>query len=725
MTTSAHAQALGAAPGAQGASVSEVIVTAQRRAERLEEVPISVTALSGEDLTRAGVQDLRDLQTVAPSLQVSSTGVFTQLAIRGITSTALGPGIENNIAVYVDGNYQPDSAALGSDFANVSDIQVLKGPQGTLFGRNATGGALLINTMEPTDQHPIVQAEAGYGNLNDRRFRTYLGVPIREGLSVGLGAFYRANDGYIKNIDGSDAAPYKDIEIRGKIKWDATSHLSFVLGYNYFYKSDPRVLAFSEQAYSPLHLPEGPLFTSEIDKISMDPNPVFTVSLKETTFRAIWDTDYGTFTSHTSYQDERPHFDNDYDATKLHIEQIPATFNRHTIVQQLDYDVKPTSTLDVQAGLFYFKDLSSDNATVLLLSPPLTTTFSVLQQANTTMKTRAYAGYIDATWQVIPNLFLNAGVRYSEDQRTISAYYVDAAPLIKAASRLYPVLAPPTTANFPATTPRATIRYEFAPRTNVYFSFSKGFKSGTFNAVGRTLADLTTPVQPEKVTAYEVGFKTVQGPFRFESAAFYYDYKNLQVNSLNDEPGFGIVNVLVNAATAKIWGLEGSGAWAVTPNFNLRAGLAYTHARYDSFPNATVSIPLPLAAPTAIVQTSQDFSGRRIARAPDWTANIGGDYTIPIGDGKLLLAGNGYYSSEYAPTSEAYNPITGKPYFYNDGYFLFNASADYTIGSYSFGVWTNDIGDTRFPILNAADSFGQHKVLSSPRTYGFRASYTY
>jgi iron complex outermembrane receptor protein len=341
------------------------------------------------------------------------------------------------------------------------------------------------------------------------------------------------------------------------------------------------------------------------------------------------------------------------------------------------------------------------------------------------MKTTAYAGYIDATWEAIPHLFLNAGVRYSNDKRTVYAYYSDAAPLIKL-SPGYPVEAPPTTASYPATTPRATLRYEFSPRTDAYFSFSKGFKSGTFNTVGRTRTDLTTPVQPEKVTAYEVGFKTAQGPYRLETAAFYYDYNNLQVNALVDRPGFGIVNILVNAATAKIWGLEASGAWAVTPDFNVRAGVAYTHARYGSFPSGTAVIPTPTASPTSLTQVIEDFSGLRIARAPDWTANIGADYTIPLSRGKLVISGNAYYTSEYAPLTEAYNPVTKQPYYYDKAYALANAAIDYTLDHYTFGVWVNDIGDTRFAILNQADvSFGVHKVLSSPRTYGIRASYAY
>jgi iron complex outermembrane receptor protein len=725
------------------ATLSEVIVTAQRRSQRLEEVPISVTALAGEDLDKLGIRNLRDLQTVVPSFLMSSSGVFTQLAIRGVTSTALGPGIENNIAVYVDGIYEPDSSALGSDFANVTAVQVLKGPQGTLYGRNATGGALLVNTYEPSADHPIIEASAGYGNLNDRRFRTYLGVPVAKGLSVGVGAYYRANDGYVKNINGSDAAKFSETDIRVKLKWDPTDTLSFILGYNYFYKSDPLTGAFTELAYSPLGLPVGPLFTNQIDHVSMDPNPVFTVLMNETTFRAKWTTDYGTFTSHTAYTDERPHFDNDWDGTMVHAQQIPATFVRHTFIQQLDYYVKPIDELEIQAGGLYFKDQSSNEAEVYLTLPPVLPTFSLFQHTNVAMRTTAYAGYVDATWEAIPHLFLNAGVRYSKDERTVFGYYIDAASFIKASTPSYPILAPTTSASFPATTPRATIRYEFAPRSNVYFSYSKGFKSGTFNTVGANVLALTTPVQPEHVTAYEVGFKTAQGPYRFETAAFYYDYKNLQVNALTTDPTSGrILVLLANAAAARIWGLEASGAWAVTPDFNLRAGLAYTNARYQSFPAASVALPYPTNNPTSVVTAvppggmpgisgapgsplTEDFSGLRIARAPDWTANIGGDYTIPLSVGKLLIAGNVAYTSAYAPLSEAYNPITGAPYYYNDGYVLANASMDWIIDKYTVGVWVNDIGNTRFPIVNQADSFGYRKVLSSPRTFGVRVNYAY
>jgi iron complex outermembrane receptor protein len=725
-----------------------VVVTAQRRNQRLEEVPISVTALSSKDLAVANVQGLKDLQTIAPSFQMANSGAFTQLSIRGVTSETLGPGIENNIAVYIDGFYEPDSASLGADFANVSDIQVLKGPQGTLYGRNATGGALLINTTDPSLTHPVINAFASYGNLNDRRFDAYVGVPITPTLAFGVGAHFHANDGYIKNINtNSPAARFSETEIRAKLRWEPTSQFSATLGFNYFDKSDPLLDAFSDQKYSALGLPNGPLFTNQIGYISQNPDPTFTVRQKETTLKARWATDFGTFTDHTSYTDERPFFVGDPDGSLLNLQQFSAQFERHTFVEQVDYDVKPTSTIEIQAGAFYYNDESSDNEIVNVIFPPIQPVFGPFEHPNLALHTNAYAGYVDATWEFLPHVFLNAGVRYSNDKRSVNSYFVSENAVLASFDPIYPVQAPKTTASFPATTPRATLRWEFAPRTDVYFSFSQGFKSGAFNTVGTSVAAIITPVQPEHINAYEVGFKTAGARFHFESAAYYYDYKDLQVQTIGSDPTTGEVLVTYkNAATATIWGLEASGAWAVTPNFNVRAGVAYTHARYGSFPNASVNLPYtnPLTGQTTIINTYptsgmvpglpnasagapllEDFSGLRIARAPDWTASIGGDYSIPISVGKIVIAANGYYTSEFAPQSEAYDPVTKKPLYYDNGYFLANASVDWVRDHYKVGVYVNDIGDTRYALHNSSDASGYGLIMSAPRTYGVRISYTY
>jgi iron complex outermembrane receptor protein len=753
----ARAQTAGSAPQPQASSstLSEVIVTAQHRSQRLEEVPISVTAISGKDMEKSGVQSLRDLQSVAPSFLVSNDGDFTQLAIRGVTSSNIGPGLENNVTVYVDGFYDPDSSSIGSDFANVSDVQVLKGPQGTLYGRNATGGVLLVNTLEPSETRPIIQAEAGYGNLNDRRVRAYVGIPLGHGLAIGIGAFYHANDGWIKNsVTGADANKMSDTEIRLKIKYEPTSELQFVLGENYFYKSDPTAQAVTLIKYASnggYKFPPGTTalwssfpgadLTTQSDRISTVNNPIFKVVENETTLRARWNSPFGTFTSHTSYTDEKPFFAEQFDGTQYNFQYIPANFTRHTFNEQLDYDYKPFSALEILAGASYFHDLSSDNVAVYIngfpgpfVPPPAPyTSIAPLERTSASETTKAYAGYVDVTWEPIDHLFLNGGVRYSNDERSVYAYYAYTAFGVPPQTPF----APRVSTSFPSTTPRATIRYEFAPRSDIYFSYSQGFKSGAYNSLGQNQRALDTPVQPEHITAYEVGLKMARGIFRFETAAYYYDYRNLQVSIVG--PGNPVVVLLTNAATATNYGYEATLNAAVTHDLNLHASFAYTHARYGSYKGANVCLPTPISPgsttlvencnsatdPTHTLPLTEDFSGKRIARAPDWTANIGGDYTIPLSVGSVVISASAYYTSPYAPFAEAYNPLTGQPYYYDKSYTLVNAAANWIRGPYTIGVYANNIGNTRYAIINEATASGQQQVLNQPRTYGFRVSYTY
>jgi len=705
--TGAHAQAA----AGEATTLNEVIVTAQRRTEKLQDVPISITAVTGEGLTKAGVQSFRDLQTLAPAFKVSNTGVFVQVAIRGITSTALGPGIENNVAVYVDGFYQPDSTSLGGDFANVRDVQILKGPQGTLYGRNATGGALIINTFEPNDERMIVDLGASYGNLDDKRIRGYVGLPITKGVSLGVGAYSRRNDGYIKNIDGRNGAPYKNDEYRVKLKLEPTSDLTFILGYTGFFKSDASALAYSMQTHaSPALPPIGPLRTDKVGEISMNVDPQFKVRLSETNLKSQWANSLGTLTSYTSYADERTFFDNDYDATKAPFLRIPATLHRHTFQEAVDFAMTPSDRLSLTVGGLYFHDNSSIDSELWQAAR--------LYGTSTAQNTRAWALYADGTWQATEKLYVTAGLRYSKDKRLIRAGF-DTPP--------YTRFTPPTRASYDAWTPRFNLRYEISPDTNVYASYSKGFKSGLFNSTAgdTTGANYRVPIRPEKIDAFEVGFKTARSRYHFEAAAYYYDYKDLQVTAitqLQNPPR--TATVLTNAATARIYGAEASLTAAVTDALNVRVGGAYTHARYRKFLGAGVTIP----GPTGLnVSATQDFSGLRIARAPDWTFNAGADYTIPVGEGRVVVSGNGYYTSSYAPQNEAYNPATGDHYYYQKAYFSANAAIDWTLpGDHvTVGAYVNNLTDKRFRISSGANPFGTYYVQSQPRTYGVRVGYKY
>jgi iron complex outermembrane receptor protein len=317
---------------------------------------------------------------------------------------------------------------------------------------------------------------------------------------------------------------------------------------------------------------------------------------------------------------------------------------------------------------------------------------------------------------VAERLFLTGGLRYSHETKDIWRWEASGA------------LAAVQDQAFKSTTPRLVLRYEIAEDTNVYASFSKGFKSGFINT-----QPPYSPVKPEKLDAYEVGFKTARGAFRFDAAAYYYDYKDLQVGAVIVVNGVNS-SVSANAATAEIYGAEAQFAGRLAENLNVNAGVAYTHARYKSFPNSLVSLPSPVTglnsgtcAPPAGRQCTQDWSGQRLARAPDWTLQLGLDYAIPASFGEIALAGNGVYTTSM-PVSRSDIGLNGTGYRYEQpDTFVLNLRAAWTLPNkqWTFTVFGNNVTDeTTYAVLTGS-AFGDYKVENDPATYGVRIDYRF
>lgn len=695
----------------------DILVVAQRRAEKREEVPISVTALSQEALDGAGVSRFDDIAEISPATRIQRTGIFLQPTIRGISSSAVGTGQENNVAVYVDGFYQPNPNAIGADLVNLSDIQILKGPQGALYGRNSMGGAILINTRAPSLDGTVVDLGASYGNLDDTRLRAYLSTPLTQSIGIGVSAYFRDNDGYIRDVDGSDAARYRTFEIRAKLKGELSDDFNFVLGYVHNFKSDPRGLAFSvrsEAFLGPFPVPPiGPQRTNLPNRVAVDAPATFRIFGDEGNLKLSLRTDLGTLTSYTSYAHQHGNQQIDFDGTKVPYIRAPSIFNWTTFNQAIDLASELAPNLNLIIGGNYYSAQSRTLRGDAFIGGALFTSQTSF------LGTKAYAVYGDLTWEITDGLFLNGGIRYSRERRTVFSEYTFHSVTGPR------VLAPRTSATFSDATPRVTLRYEIADRTNVYLSYGEGFKSGTFNTIGQTALSITTPVRPEKIKAWEVGAKTVRGPFRAEVAAYYYDYRDLQVSSLQTVPGTPQpVTILNNAARARIYGAEVSVSAAVTEAFNLRFAGAWTHARYRSFPNASVQ---QVVNGINVGNLSQDFTGLRLARAPDWTFNAAADYTLRIGEGSLVLNGSVSYSSKYAPTIETIDVRNGRPRFYQGAYAQVGASAEYKFpGDHiSIGAFVENLADNRFLLQSSANGQATYDIQSDPRTYGVRIGYKY
>ena len=248
-------------------------------------------------------------------MQVSRGGAFTQPSVRGITTLTTGQGYENNVAVYVDGFFQSDTVAINGDLVNISDVQVLKGPQGTLYGRNATGGAILISTLTPS-RTLTGQGQVSYGRFDDKRASAYLSGPIGEKVAFSVAGYYRDSDGYIKDFAGFDTAPVKQRSVRTKLEFRPTETLTATLGYNYSKLLDARGLAYTISAY-PFSIPAPPARATERNTSSLNRPPSNQTRVNDFTLKLALDTDIGTLTSYTGYTKKKTLIRFDFDGSPV------------------------------------------------------------------------------------------------------------------------------------------------------------------------------------------------------------------------------------------------------------------------------------------------------------------------------------------------------------------------------------------------------------------------
>ena len=713
-----------------GSGLEEVIVTAQRRAESAEDVPISITIASGEALEKAGVTRLEDISLIVPAVQISRTGVYTQPAIRGVTSTLAG-SYENNVGIYVDGYYLPFTRGLNTDLVNIEQVQVLKGPQGTLFGRNATGGAILVQTLDPSLTETVGRVNLTFREYNDQMAQAYLSVPLTDTLAWNVAGYYRESDGYIKDVAGFDTAPIENYNVSTKLLWQPTDDLSITAKYETLQLSDGRTLATTYEGRSLVQaLQPSTYLETRDDRTSVNFPVENTARQHNGSLKIEYDFGWGRLQSVSSYQreDDSLHYDLDGTAVRF-FEQRTKDRNR-AYAEDLNLSSNGDGPLQYVVGLYYFdsrlQTLVNESLNGLAANPADRTRY-VPSQLNLS-ETQAYAGYADVTWQVAAKLFLTGGIRYSHETKELTV--TNGAT----GASLFPTaLRPDNDETFDSWTPRAVVRYELTDDSNVYASYSRGFKSGFINIA----APAFNVVDPEEIDAYEVGFKRASARWRFDTAAYYYDYKDLQVSSLQIINGQNSA-LTTNAASAEIYGAEMQVAFEVASDFNVNGAVAYTHARYTDFPNAsyngttaaglntTTACPNPSPPPATILCT-QDWGGQRLTRAPDWTGNIGVDYTLQTGLGVFGFGSNVAYSSTYTPLKGDLD-ANGNLRYDTDDYTLISARASWSppaTEGLTFTAFGENLGNARYYFYRSGNNFGDYHVLAQRRTWGVSVDYRF
>ena len=669
-------------PAAQGEP--EIVVTAQRHEERLKDVPISVTAVTGAALERAGISSTEDLTAVTPGLNFAATGNYAQPNIRGIGTSISQPGGDANIAIYVDGIYQASQGANVFDLSNVSSVEVLKGPQGTLFGRNSTGGAIKIQTLDPSFA-AAGNLNAHYGRYNEVDVSGYATGPLAPTLAANLAVEYRHSEGFLTNVTtGNKVAGHDNLSIRSKLLWKPDPALRVLVAGWYFDSNDDASYSGRFVPGTALAQKFGVTPATDPGQVSMNIDPVNTVKTYGASGTVTYDLDAFTINSITAYNHAANNIFIDFDYSAIDIGNGKFPNLDKTFTQEINLTSRSHGPLSWIAGAFYYHDNSFDDFAINLGGAPLA-------PYHATVVTEAISGFGELTFAVTDRLKLIGGLRYSHEK--------------KSAFGSYNYQAEKSWGNL---SERASAIYAITPQSNVYATFSTGFKSGIFNAT----AFNPTPTRPEKVTAYEVGYKQSAHGLYFSASAYYYDYKDIQVQTLLGD-GTGVIT---NAASAHLYGGEAELRLPVTPEFSIGSGIAYTHADYGNFLTATLT---ELATGGGATQHTGDASGKRIPRTPEVTGNVSARYIAQTSYGRLEASAiASYHGSMYWDVANAFK---------EKAYVLLNSQIDFTLpGNHlTIGIWGKNLLDELYRSDGETTPFGFYGPRGRPRTFGVSAGFKF
>jgi len=714
-------------PSDTAGTIDEIVVTAQRRKERQVDVPISITALNAEQLTTANVQDLGDISKLTPSLRFDNPP-FYQPSIRGIGTAVTQAGGGSNVGIYLDGFYSPNPMAADFQLLGVTDIQVLKGPQGTLFGHNTTGGAILVTTADPS-RDESADAKVSYGRYDTQQYQGYVTFPIGDRAAMDFEALDRRGNGFVTNIIGNSdtVAGYDAWTVRTGLKVALTDDISVLVRLTHAQDNDPFPNLTNSDTDTTIDPTTGKpwgvttftppgLYTTNPNQVA-DALPRFMRSHSNIAqVRVNADLGFADLTSYSQWREESVDQSTNLDQIGVTILELGVPVVDTTYSQEFLVTSKPGPALQWTAGAFFFSN--RDQWTIDLDNFIETTGRIFLSSSEVT--TKNYAVYLDSTYELTPKLFITAGARVAHD-------VVDNVEFNT--GRFVPGI------DSNRVTPRAVVRYKTTDNSSVYASYSMGYKAAIIDSGGTCIEPPNyqcVPVKPETVNAFEVGYKYSQNQLSLESAAFYYDYKDLQVSEFLDSATAAIVN----AARSRIFGLEGHARYGLGDHILLDAGASWTHARYVTFGTvvngAVVGAPIYASCPQNGASLPAKYTGdcspgsydyvntdtilhdAPMQHTPAFTGTFGPRYTTGMmGSGEYSLSGNYYYTSKF------YFSPSGTQ-FLQPGYGTLELRAQWVHPSqkFSFAVYGDNVTNQRYRTNVQYNGYGIGAAWNYPVTWG-------
>jgi iron complex outermembrane receptor protein len=620
---------------------ADIVVTAMKRSENVQKVPAAITAVSSQTLQERGITQIADLKLAVPSLQVGSLFGNTNVTIRGIGLNLVNSAAPGPVAIHIDGVYQTVTALGDLSQVDLERVEVLRGPQGTVYGRNANAGAINFISKRPTDTFEGY-VQASYATYNESRVQGVINIPISDRVKMRAVIDWKnRRDGFIKNVIPGVGDVEKGETLGGRLRLtaDLTDTLTFDLSASQAHASGPQY---------------GSLLRGKPSAVSIVANPVLAQAIVPTRSRhgafdlpSALDLDStlvaGSLTldigdvqakSITGYQHSKGHYFADEDSTNIPYFPGDRVFKNRTFSQEVNLSGKIGPVSAVLGGFYmndkYYSDLTFPEPSGVGLflangapNPNASPPGSELFFRQSPLTTKVYAGFGDATISVTDRLRLIGGIRINREELTDTLYGQLRKGPAGAVGTVTLVTCPLQTKNlvFKSTTPRAGLQYDMSSGSNAYATFSKGFKDGGFN---RTACGAV--YKPEKITAYEVGFKNrlFDNALTLNLSAFYYDYTDLQLIQQ-----VGQSTSITNAASAKVKGFEAEAVWQPNEHWVVNANTTLLDTKYSNFTNVD-ALNRPLGP--------QVLDGNPLSNAPKESSNIGISYrTGDLGFGRLTF----------------------------------------------------------------------------------------
>jgi iron complex outermembrane recepter protein len=683
----AHAQqSTTTAQASSGSELEEITVTARKRTESILNVPVDVQALPASQLQTFQVTELTDLPTLVPGLNFGTSllSIGTLISIRGIGTASQDPGVDQSVALNIDGLALGNGLAMNMGLFDIGSVEVLKGPQALFFGKESPGGVISLNTADPTDQFEMsVRAAYEFESIQPRAEFIVSG-PVTDTLKLRLATMYDQQEGYFYNDaiaepgtgaanPGYDRAPWgKESLTRITALWDPSPEFSAKLKINEAYDrySFDDLLQFTACPGGTAPLPGLPDFIGGGENCLLD-RTMREVNLSPTAFPGILnggtpflmtDQRFGTLTLHY-----RPTGNQDISSTTAYyhvtsssmVNPSDATYagpfigvNNRYWRHEFTEEVRDTSDfqgpVNYTLGFLYEDGKFNDQVEVLGNTADFLPQNLVDGITPVSIWTRSVFGQI--RWNIIDRLELAPGVRWTDEDRSENPYNV----LAQAPT---PVAVP--SLHYNNTSPEVTLTYKPTDDLTVYGAYRQGFKSGSFSTATPPTAGANNSFGEETVRGGELGLKSrwLDRQLSLNVVPYFYRYQGLQVGVISPpQNGVPIIQTL-NAATAHIYGVDVDGAFrpASLDGLQINGNAEFNHGRYLDFTNAPCWGGQSIGQgcnqaynPTTKAYTAQDLSGTPLIRAPNFTVNLGFTYTMPVmNEYKLEFSNNNSYTTRY------------------------------------------------------------------------------